>query len=146
MTRHPLRVLLLVPLLLCSAFTTERPPTVDELVQGASRVIEGRVVAQASHWDRAHKLILTDTTFSVDKWLKGAGGPTLTVTEVGGSVDGTTLMNPARATFAHERAYVVFLVERETGGVRTYFGPYGRLDASELPIVVSRMGAAGVRP
>ena len=135
----PLRrtAILGVLLLLCSAFTLDHPPTVDELVAGSARIVSGRVVDQRTRFDARTRLILTDTQVEVDAWLKGSGGRVITVTEVGGVLNGVTLENPGRAAFRKGETVVVFLVDRETGGMRTYYGPYGKLGAQDVALVTS---------
>jgi len=143
--------------LFCTALTTERIPDLAALSHSASAICVARVASQQSRWDAHNKLIVTDTTLTVTRWLKGGTGTTTVVTEVGGSVDGTTLHNPARAVFTVGGSYLVFLTSRATGGQRTLWGPYGRVVTSDsalqgwevqhpgaatLPVVLDHIRAA----
>jgi hypothetical protein len=110
---------------LTTAMVQDHVPGLAELARGSSVIFVGTVASQESRWDRDHRLILTDTRFEVDHFLKGGTGATATITEVGGTAEGTTLQNPARAVYQLGNRYLVFGVTRLTGGVRTYWGPYG---------------------
>lgn len=58
------------------------------LTREASDIVIGRVGDQHAHWNAAHTMIVTDVTILVDQSLKGASSASLTLTQVGGEVDG----------------------------------------------------------
>ena len=62
------------------------------LVQGSSDIVIGSVVSTNSRWNEAHTTILTDVTLRVEEALKGRRtGGTVTLTQMGGDVDGLHL-------------------------------------------------------
>jgi hypothetical protein len=58
------------------------------LAHESSDIVIGTVTAQTPHWNAAHTMILTDVTLQVTERLKGAPAGTLTLTQIGGEVDG----------------------------------------------------------
>jgi hypothetical protein len=58
------------------------------LVRGSNDIVIGTVESTRSYWDPAHTHILTDVTVRVSESLKGAAATTLTLTQIGGEVDG----------------------------------------------------------
>ncbi|MEW5849090.1 MAG: hypothetical protein AB2A00_09755 [Myxococcota bacterium] len=125
------RLLLLATTLATSAFSLSAPPTLSELARGSSHICTGTVTAQRTGWDARRQLILTTTELHVDRCVKGAG-PRITITEVGGTVEGTTLNNPGQAHYREGQSYLVFLTSRETGGLRTYHGPLGNVPVRDV--------------
>ena len=68
--------------------TEVRPQTAQQLLESSQQVVVGRVVAQHSYWDAAHRRIFTDVKVLVSNTIKGAVADTLTLTQLGGEVDG----------------------------------------------------------
>jgi hypothetical protein len=58
------------------------------LTRESSDIVIGRVGDQHAHWNAAHTMIVTDVTILVDQSLKGGSSTSLTLTQVGGEVDG----------------------------------------------------------
>jgi hypothetical protein len=58
------------------------------LTHESSDIVIGRVGEQHAHWNAAHTMIVTDVTIAVDQALKGSSTGSLTLTQVGGEVDG----------------------------------------------------------
>jgi hypothetical protein len=58
------------------------------LTRESSDIVIGRVGDQHAHWNAAHTMIVTDVTIVVDQALKGGPGTSLTLTQIGGEVDG----------------------------------------------------------
>lgn len=144
--RNPGRwFLLAVCILFNTALTTPKAPELTELSTRAAGVFVGRVVEQKAAWDAPHRLIVTQTHFVVEQWVKGSGGTTQVVTEIGGTVDGTTLENPARAVFQPGQRYLVFLTPRFSGGTRTLWGPYGsaRVEGPKGQETITSLGDGG---
>lgn len=85
-------VALVITLLACSAFcgtaqaTLMQSATFDEKVENANAIVYGKVVRQEARWDPQHRWILTYTTFSVEKSLKGVTPPEVTIVTPGGKV------------------------------------------------------------
>jgi hypothetical protein len=62
--------------------------TLRDLTVGSSDIVVGQIEGMQSHWNAAHTRILTDVTVRVSESLKGAGSATLTLTQLGGDLDG----------------------------------------------------------
>jgi len=77
-------VLALAPL--TASATIQRSVSFDEKVDNAAAIVMGRCVSQESHWDPAHKWILTYSTFRVEKTLKGQEAQEVTIVTPGGVV------------------------------------------------------------
>jgi len=58
------------------------------LTRESSDIVIGRVGEQHAHWNTAHTMIVTDVTILVDQSLKGGSATSLTLSQVGGEVDG----------------------------------------------------------
>lgn len=58
------------------------------LTHESSDIVIGTVGEQHAHWNAAHTMIVTDVTIRVSEALKGGAATTLTLTQVGGEVDG----------------------------------------------------------
>ena len=58
------------------------------LTHESSDIVIGKVGEQRAHWNAAHTMIVTDVTILVDQALKGGVAGTLTLTQVGGEVEG----------------------------------------------------------
>ena len=82
--RHVCWLLLLVALL-ARASQVQHLDT-RALTISSSDVLIGRIQDTHAHWNASHTKIFTEVTVQVTDALKGAGAPTLTVTQLGGSV------------------------------------------------------------
>lgn len=60
----------------------------DELTQTSNDIVIGHVESTRSYWNAAHTKILTDVGVRIERSLKGGGGETLVLTQLGGEVDG----------------------------------------------------------
>jgi hypothetical protein len=77
-------VLLLAPLAVEA--TISRAIAFDEKVDGAAAIVLGRCVSQHSQWDAEREWILTYSTFSIEKTLKGFPSQEITIVTPGGRV------------------------------------------------------------
>ncbi|MBX5480901.1 MAG: hypothetical protein IRZ16_03475 [Myxococcaceae bacterium] len=66
--------------------TVVKAATFEELSAIVPVIVRGRVVAQQSRWDDAHRRIQTFTELQVTETLKGRVGPTILVRQPGGIV------------------------------------------------------------
>jgi len=82
--------LLCVGVPLVSLATTVIPLSVENLTQVSSHVVEGRAISSSTKWNPAHTVIFTYTKFQVTRTLKGTAPSTITVRQLGGSLDGMT--------------------------------------------------------
>jgi hypothetical protein len=118
---RPRPLLLLLALLLAGLATRPAGATqmrhldTRALVRGSDDIVVGTVEGVRSYWDAAHRHILTDVTVRVSETLKGAGGATLTLTQVGGEVDGMRYDIEGSPRFAPGEEALLF-VWRDTRG------------------------------
>lgn len=85
------------------------------LVRGSSDIVVGEVTGTVSRWNASHTRILTDVTVRVEESLKGSGASTLTLTQLGGDLDGLHLEIEGSPAFrSGERS--VFFVWRDRQG------------------------------
>jgi hypothetical protein len=72
-------------------------------------IVVGRVAATRSYWNDAHTKILTDVSVEVTESVKGAGPGTLTLTQLGGEVDGVRYTIPGCPAFRPGEETLLFL-------------------------------------
>jgi len=100
--------------------TIERSMAFDDKVENASAIVLGRVVAQESHWDAAHKWVLTYSTFRVEKTLKGQEAQEVTIVTPGGTV-GTVAQEVIGAPkFRQGDDHLVFVRDSKAGPTVLY--------------------------
>lgn len=94
----------LVLLGVCSSTTIE-PRSIEQLTRDSSDVIVGTAGTPRSVWNAAHTMIYTLTTVRIERALKGQGSGSVTVTQMGGRLDGIqTKVAGVRQFDAGERA------------------------------------------
>jgi len=85
------------------------------LTHESSDIVIGRVGEQHAHWNDAHTMIVTDVVIHVSQSLKGAGGDQLTLTQVGGEVDGMRYSIPGSPAFRAGEEVLIFAWRDRTG-------------------------------
>lgn len=85
------------------------------LTRESSDIVIGRVGEQHVHWNAAHTMIVTDVTILVDQSLKGGGATSLTLTQVGGEVDGMRYNVDGSPRFNPGEEVLVFAWRDATG-------------------------------
>ncbi len=99
--------------------STFRRSSLEGLVAGNETIVVGEVLEAHSYWNEAHSFILTDATLKVEEVLKGSRiGRELTVTLMGGTVDGRTALIAGGATLLPGSSYVLFLGRGNLPGVK----------------------------
>lgn len=83
--------------------------TLRDLTLGSSDVVIGRVEETRTHWNESHTKIVTDVTVSVSESLKGAGGNVLTLTQLGGDLDGFRYSVPGSPLFRQGEEALLFV-------------------------------------
>ena len=78
------------------------------LTRESSDIVIGTVGAQRTHWNDAHTMILTDVVIHVSQSLKGVAGAELTLTQVGGELDGMRYSVPGSPAFRSGEDVLVF--------------------------------------
>src|SRR4051812_24444611 len=98
--------LVVIALLIATSFsTTIVPRTVEELTHDSTDVVVGQARSPKAVWNAGHTMIYTLTPFTVDHALKGSRKGTITVTQMGGTLDGlTTKIAGVRQFDVSERA------------------------------------------
>ncbi|OGU00768.1 MAG: hypothetical protein A2W29_13490 [Gemmatimonadetes bacterium RBG_16_66_8] len=80
-----------------------------ELARSSSDIVIGTVDSTRSYWNAEHTRILTDITVVVSETLKGPGPSRLTLTQVGGEVDGMRLSVAGTAVFMSGEEALLFV-------------------------------------
>jgi hypothetical protein len=101
--------------------TTMRHLDTAALTLGSSDIVIGVVESTQPHWDAAHTRIVTDVNVRVTRTLKGAGGERITLTELGGEVDGVKYSIQGSAAFRPGEEALLF-VWRNARGVAQVSG------------------------
>jgi hypothetical protein len=84
----PLKILVgfLLPASIITLATTVVPMSIERLTAESSHVVEGVPLQTWSQWNPQHTIILTYTTFQVQRTLKGQAPPMVIVKQLGGRV------------------------------------------------------------
>src|SRR5260221_1462162 len=117
--------LILLALLLCAptlSASIAELATFDEKVANAATIVLGTCVKTSSHWDGAHRWIVTDSTFHIEKVLKGSAGVSeLTIVTPGGSAGGLHQETIGVPRFQTCDERVLFLKMTRSGPTVLYF-------------------------
>ena len=94
-----------IALLLASSFsTTIIPQSIEELTKDSTDVVVGQAGTPRAVWNAGHTMIYTLTPMRIDHVLKGSRKGAITVTQMGGTLDGiTTKIAGVRQFDASER-------------------------------------------
>lgn len=124
---------------LTASATISTAMSFDDKVENASSIVLGRCLEQQSRWDDNHKLILTYTTFRVEKMFKGQPAQNVTVVTPGGVVGTTAQDVVGIPRFEKGNDHVLFVRNTRSGPTVLYFdqGAYH---------VVSESGERMVKP
>ena len=124
--------------------------TLDEMIQKAQTIVQGRVRSVNTHWSDNGKLILTSYTIDVEDAIKGQPGKTMEITLVGGKIGNLILYAAGMPAFDAGDQTVLF-VEKSGAGISTIVGlSQGKFDIrnGEVANTVSELsfpdGRAGV--
>jgi len=102
--------------LVCAALLAATPAGASQVVHldtrglthESSDIVIGKVGDQHAHWNAAHTMIVTDVTIAVDQALKGGASGALTLTQVGGEVDGMRYSVDGSPSFKPGEEVLVF--------------------------------------
>ncbi len=109
------------------AFAQKNVRTVDDLARQADVIAVGKVTATRSGWDQSHNRIITSVTVNVGEYLKGNEGNDLTITTLGGEVNGVGEWYSHTARFKTEEEVVVFANRDREGKLRIAGGEEGKM-------------------
>ncbi|MEO5989852.1 MAG: hypothetical protein ABIU54_06895 [Candidatus Eisenbacteria bacterium] len=85
------------------------------MAQTSSEIVIGKVTGTQAHWNDARTKIVTDVRVEVSESLKGGGSTLLTLTQLGGEVDGARYNVPGCPAFRAGEEVLLF-VWRDTQG------------------------------
>jgi hypothetical protein len=149
MTSNPARLSLALATALALApiparATISEAKSFDDKVEHAASIVVGRCLRQQSQWDASHKLILTSTTFRVEKTLKGAPAQEVTIVTPGGTV-GTIAQDVIGVPrFREGDDHVIFVRNTNSGPTVLYFeqGAYQVVDEGRERMVKPLVSSA----
>ncbi|RFC35543.1 MAG: hypothetical protein DID92_2727743924 [Candidatus Nitrotoga sp. SPKER] len=107
------------------------PLYLDEIVDDAAIVFQGKSLENHSERDLQTGSIVTYSTFEVQEILKGEVGATHTIKQIGGKLEGETYQTSGVPTFTVGESYVLFLYGVSTAG---FSSPVG-LDQGKFNII-----------
>ena len=119
----------------CPAHATQViPMDTRELVHSSSDIVVATVQQVRSYWNAAHTRIQTDVTVHVGEALKGAGASNVTITQMGGEVDGLRLSIAGTPAFKPGEDALLFLW-KDAKGRRLVNGlAQGKFDIERDPV------------
>ena len=141
MARLPLSLsalLLFAPL--AAEATVVRAVDFEKKVEDAAAIVVGTCVGQQSRWDAAQDLILTYSTFQVEKTLKGQPSQTITIVTPGGTVGDTVQEIIGVPSFRQGEENVVFVRNTQSGPTVLY------LEQGNYKVVKNERGDRIVAP
>ena len=97
-----------------------------QLAAESDHVIVGKVESTRARWDLKLGLILTDTTITVERALKGKPGKSIVVTEVGGTVGDLTQRIEGVPQYAAGQRVLLTIKKGPAGYWRTHGWIQGR--------------------
>ena len=120
MKRFSLLLVVAVVALLCSqaAFaTTVQKLSLQDLTKRSESIVMARVTDAVSAWDAGHKEIYTTYTLQILNAVKGRKGEsTVTIRQIGGTVDNIASIVPGMPSFKRGEQVVVFLTQKDAAG------------------------------
>ncbi|MEO5617368.1 MAG: hypothetical protein ABIS67_06325 [Candidatus Eisenbacteria bacterium] len=107
------------------------------LVRSSNDIVIGEVIATRSYWNPEGTRILTDVSVRVSETLRGAEG-TITLTQLGGEVDGAIYDVPGSPAFRRGEQALLFLWRDTRGRAQVNGMAQGKFD-------ITRDAASGAR-
>jgi hypothetical protein len=108
------------------------------LVGGSSDIVVGRVNTVHSRWDEYHQHIVTDVTVEVSESLMGERRR-LTLTQLGGEVDGIRVTIPASPVFRPGEEALLFVWRDSRQQAQVNGLGQGKFDISRDPVTHERL-------
>jgi len=116
--------------------------SLQELTKKSDSIVMARVDDAVSSWDAAHKEIYTFYTLSVLQGVKGnKGASTITLRELGGTVDNVISIVPGMPSFQKGEEVVVFLTQKDAAGYPWVMG----LQQGKYTVTTGKDGVKMVR-
>jgi len=117
---------------IANATTLQHVDTRD-LTIGSSDIVIGVVESSRSYWNERHTRILTDVVVRVDRTLKGAEAGHLTLTQLGGTVDGARYSIPGCPAFKDGEEALFFVWRDRAGHAQVNGLAQGKFDIRRDP-------------
>jgi hypothetical protein len=89
--------------------------SLEQLVEGSDRIVQGRCLRSWSAWDANHQFIWTHHEIQIADSLKGDAASTMVVSEPGGVVDGMELAIEGMPRYRTGDEMVLFLYKTPIG-------------------------------
>jgi len=122
--------------------TTVQKLSLQELAKKSDSIVMARVDDAVSSWDAAHKEIYTFYTLSVLQSVKGAKGTTtITLRQLGGTVDNIASIVPGMPSFKKGEEVIVFLTQKDAAGYPWVMG----LQQGKYSVTTGKNGVKMVR-
>ena len=122
--------------------TTVQKFTVTDLAKKSDSIVRARVEGQSSRWGDTRKEIYTYVTLSVLESVKGAPGEkTITIRQLGGSVDNLISVVPGMPSFKNGEEVVLFLSRKDPAGYSWVMG----LQQGKYSVLTDESGIKSVR-
>jgi hypothetical protein len=121
--------------------------SLEDAVNQAEWIVSGDVVRTWCEWDSSHRFIWTHSELAVREKWKGNPGPTVTVSEPGGDLDGRRMAIVGMVGYTPGEHVVAFLYRTPIGLIRTVGVTQGKLLVDSQGLVhPSSAGAELVTP
>jgi hypothetical protein len=122
---------ILLSVLAAGAAAQSNTVTSEELARASDVVAVGKVTGMRGEWDQNKTRIVTRVTVAVDEYLKGDAGTVMTITSLGGEVDGVGEWYSHSARFKKDEDVVVFAEKDKDGNYRVAGGQQGKLSIEQ---------------
>lgn len=114
-----MKKVLILPLICLAAQATLVPAlSLRGLIDQSEIIVHGRVTRSWAAWDSAHKFIWTHYRLDIIDHVKGNPGPSVTVSEPGGSLDGVNMRISGAPDYEVSEEAIVFLYRTPVGYLR----------------------------
>jgi len=139
--RLALVLAVLVPCLAAGPAAATRVVHMDTkaLVHESSAIVIGQVEGTRAHWNERHTKIVTDVDVRVTQALKGAPGERVTLTQLGGDLDGMRYEVPGSPLFARGEEALLFLWRDTKGRTQVNGLAQGKFDIRRDPATGERL-------
>jgi hypothetical protein len=96
--------------------------SLEELTLRSDVILTGKCIASQSRWDDQARMVMTDSVFAVDRYLKGQGSATITVTAPGGALPDRNLVMtiPGMVEFSPKEEVLLFLAKTRSRNYTVY--------------------------
>lgn len=122
--------------------TTVQKLSLQELTKKSDSIVMARVDDAVASWDAGHKEIYTYITLNVLQGVKGnKGATTITLRQLGGTVDNIASIVPGMPSFRKGEEVVVFLTQKDAAGYPWVMG----LEQGKYSVSTGKNGVKMVR-